>query len=321
MNLKEAYSTLEIPQTSTPEEAKKKFRELSKKWHPDVNKDADAEAKFKKINEAYQVVSSGKSTDREDVQWQGAQQPFNPFGGHPFGQQRRTFNAQPINIKTTISFKESILGCEKDLKFNRNAKCASCDGAGEMAINNGCVVCGGKGQVVKRQGSMIFIQTCSKCNGQTQKKDCDTCKAKGVLETETSVRVSIPGGIVDGNILNLRGMGHFVGSFGPMEQNSDTHLHVKVASEPGLSLEGTNVITTLELSLQEALQGCKKIVNTINGYQDIEVSPKTRNKDEVIIPHLGVNKTGNQRVILDVKYPENIPALIEFLNTTNYKVN
>jgi molecular chaperone DnaJ len=319
MNLKEAYLTLEIPQTSTPEEAKKKYRELTKKHHPDVNKDPGAEAKFKKINEAYQVVSSGKSTDREDVQWQG-QQPFNPFGGNPFGQQR-TFNAQPINIKTTISFKESILGCEKDLKFNRNAKCTSCDGAGEMAINNGCTECGGKGQVVRRQGSMIFIQTCGKCKGQTQKKNCDTCKSKGVLETEASVRVNIPGGIVDGNILNLRGMGHFAGSFGPMEQNSDTHLHVKVTPEPGLSLIGTDVVTTLELSLQEALQGCKKIVNTINGYQDIEVFSKTRNKDEVVIPHLGVNKIGNQRVILDVKYPENISALIDFLNTTNYKVN
>jgi molecular chaperone DnaJ len=319
MQVKEAYAILEIPQTSTPEEAKKKYRELTKKFHPDVNKGADAEAKFKKINEAYQVVSSGKSTDREDVQWQG-QQPFNPFGGNPFGQQR-TFNAIPINIKTTISFKESVLGCEKDLKFNRNAKCTDCDGAGEVAINNGCAACGGKGQVVRRQGSMIFIQSCPKCNGQTQKKDCNTCKTKGVLETETSVRVSIPGGILDGNILNLRGMGHFTGSFGPMDQNSDTHLHVKVTPEPGLSLEGTNVITTLELSLQEALQGCKKIINTINGYQDIEVSPKTRNKDEVIIPYLGVNKTGNQRVILDVKYPEDISTLVDFLNTTNYKVN
>ena len=66
MNLKEAYKILEIPQTATPEEAKKKYRELAKEFHPDVNKDAGAEAKFKKINEAYQVVSSGKGTDRED---------------------------------------------------------------------------------------------------------------------------------------------------------------------------------------------------------------------------------------------------------------
>ena len=71
MNLKEAYSILEIPQGTPPEDAKKKYRELTKKYHPDINKDAGAEDKFKKINEAYQVVSSGKSNDRaEQPQWQ-----------------------------------------------------------------------------------------------------------------------------------------------------------------------------------------------------------------------------------------------------------
>jgi molecular chaperone DnaJ len=320
MNLKEAYTILEIPQTSTPEEAKKKYRELTKKFHPDVNKSPDAEDKFKKINEAYQVVSTGKSTDREDTHHQN----YNPFGGNPFSNfaQQQFYDAQPISIKTTISFKEAILGCEKDIKFNRNTKCTDCNGAGEISLNNGCTQCAGKGQVISRQGSMVFVRSCPKCNGKTEKKDCSTCKADGVLETEASVRVNIPGGVVDGNVLNLRGMGHFVGSFGPMDQHSDAHLHVKVIPEAGLSLVGSDVVSILEISLQEALQGCKKIIKTINGYQDIDVSIKTRNKDEVIIPNLGVNKIGNQRVIMDVRYPEDVSTIIELLNNSeNYKVN
>jgi molecular chaperone DnaJ len=320
MNLQEAYKILEIPPTSTPEEAKKKYRKLAAKMHPDVNKEPDAEAKFKKINEAFQVISTGKSTDREDLNWQQSN-PFNsnPFGFNPFAQQR-SFNAQHIITKIVISFAESVLGCEKEIKFNRNSKCSSCNGAGETVINNGCAACGGKGQVVRQQGGMIFIQTCGKCGGQTPKNKCITCQTKGVVEAEASARVSIPGGVVDGNVLNLQGLGHYIGSLGPMEQHANVHLHIKVVPEPGLSIMGTDVITTLEISLQEALQGCKKIVNTINGYQDIEVLPKTRNKDEVIIPNMGVSLKGNQRVIMDVRYPDDVAPIIETLSNFN-KVN
>jgi molecular chaperone DnaJ len=321
MNLQEAYKILEIPPTSTSEEAKKQYRKLSKKMHPDVNKEPDAEAKFKKINEAFQVVSTGKSTDREDLNWQQASNhQYNPFGANPFAQQR-SFNVQNIITKIVISFVESVLGCEKEIKFNRNSKCSSCNGAGATVINNGCAACGGKGQVIRQQGGMIFIQTCGKCGGQTQKSKCIPCQSKGIVEAEASARVNIPGGIIDGNILNLQGLGHYIGSLGPMEQHANVHLHIKVIPEPGLFIMGTDVVTTLELSLQEALQGCKKIVNTINGYKDIEVIPKTRNKDEFIIPNMGVSLKGNQRVIIDVKYPDDISSLIEVLNNPNYKVN
>ena len=323
MNLQQAYAILEIPQTSTPEEAKKQYRKLSKKMHPDVNKEPDAEAKFKKINEAFQVVSTGKSTDREDLNWQQANHQYSPFNVNPFGTnpfaQQRSFNVQHIIIKISISFTESVLGCEKDIKFNRNSKCAHCNGAGETVVHNGCATCGGRGQVVRQQGGMIFIQTCGKCGGQTQKNKCTVCQTKGIMEAEASARVNIPGGVIDGNILNLQGLGHYIGSLGSFEQHANVHLHIKVIPEPGLSIMGTDVITTLEVSLQEALQGCKKIVNTINGYKDIEVLPKTKNKDEVIIPNMGVSLKGNQRVIVDVKYPDNVEPLIEMLN--NSKVN
>lgn len=166
------------------------------------------------------------------------------------------------------------------------------------------------------------MQTCSKCHGRTQKTICNSCGGKGMSEAEASVQVSIPGGIINGNILNLRGMGNYSGSFGPMDQYTDAHLHINVTPELELSLEKNDVIFTLELSLYEALVGCKKIAKTILGYQDIEVPPMSRNKDEVIISHLGVNKTGNQRVILDVKYPDDVSKLLETLNDfLNYKVN
>ena len=98
MRLDEAYSILEIPSSSTPDEAKKKYRQLSKKYHPDINKEPGAEDKFKKINEAYQIVSTGKDTE--------ASRPV-PQHNYPSN----------IDIRTTISFKESVLGCKQSLKF------------------------------------------------------------------------------------------------------------------------------------------------------------------------------------------------------------
>lgn len=307
MNLKEAYSILEIPQTATPDEAKKKYRELTKKYHPDVNKESGAEDKFKKINEAYQIVSSGKSTDREDVQWQSQ--------GDPFGQWRPTRQAvDNITLHTTISFKESVLGCKKELKFNRHAKCTDCNGAGQVRLNNGCTQCGGRGQVTGRQGHMVFVQTCPKCFGRVQTESCKTCNMNGTRQADVSINVTIPGGLQDGNVLRLAGMGHFAGAVFGMEQYTDVHLHVRVTPAANLRLEGTDVVTDLEVSLVDALRGCTKKVKTIMGDKDIDVKPQSHNKDEVVIPRMGVNGVGNQRVILDVKYPKDVGGLIDFLS-------
>ena len=309
MNLNEAYSILEIPSTATAEEAKKKYREFTKKYHPDINKEPDAEAKFKKINEAYQVISSGKSTDREDVmRRQTSRDPFNPFG------RQVMYEAENINISTTISFKDSVLGCKKELKFNRKTKCQNCNGQGEIQLNNGCTKCGGRGQIVGRQGPMVTIQTCDKCFGRTQVDACKVCSSSGVLDAEASISVTVPGGIQDGNILRLGGIGHFVGSFGPMEQHTDVHLHVSVTPQNSLRIEGMHVVSELEISLLDALKGCQKTVPTILGDKEITIKPRSRHKEEVVIPNVGVNRIGSQRVVLDVKYPADINQLISTLS-------
>jgi len=310
MKLDEAYKILGLTPGVNAEETKKQYRKLTKEFHPDINKDAGAEDKFKKINEAYQIVSSGKSTDRaEQIQWQQGQNPFNPFGHQ---QQQKQVNH--IEAKTTISFKDSILGCKKELKFNRKTKCKDCNGHGEIAKNNGCEKCGGKGQVVTRHGSSIMIETCTKCYGKNQADPCNTCNSEGTLDAEVIITVSIPGGIQNGNILRLGGMGNFAGNFGPIDQHSDVYLHLNVTAEKGLELQGNDVVMNLSISLLEALKGCQKSVKTILGNKDIKIKSKSKNKEEVVILHLGVNQQGNQRVILDIEYPENIDNLINILS-------
>lgn len=312
MNLNEAYTILELSPGVTPEEAKKKYRELTKKWHPDINKEPEAEDKFKKINEAYQCVQNGKGNDKEEY----IDNPFSGFGGfNPFGSSRRVreYDFSPIVNKTNISFKESVTGCKRDIKYARKAKCQECNGEGISLLNNGCDKCGGRGQITGRQGMMIFTQTCDKCHGKVKTKSCEKCAATGVIDSEVSIQVTIPPGIRDGNILKLGGMGHFMANFMGMEQHSDAFLQVEVANDPDLTLIDDNVVSNLTISLLESLKGCKKTVKTIMGDMEIEIKPQSKNKDEVIIPKLGVNLIGNQRVIIDIKYPLDISKLIEVL--------
>lgn len=307
MNLKEAYTILEVPQDASPEDAKKKYRELTKKYHPDVNKEPGNEDRFKKINEAYKVVSTGESTDREaPQQWTGS-----PF--HPFVQQQQQRIVTTIELHTTISFKDSILGCKKDLKFVRNGKCNSCSGQGVIVLNNGCDKCGGRGEIVNQRGNMIFTRTCEKCQGRTKSEACSPCQGTGTTKMDVSIQVNVPGGVSNGNVLRLGGMGNYAGSMFTMDQFTDAHLHINVTPEEGLSLEGQDVVCSLEISLLEALRGCKKSIKTVIGDKEVVVKAKSRNKEEVIMPHLGVSRVGNQRVILDVKYPSNTDKLIGVL--------
>jgi molecular chaperone DnaJ len=308
MNLKEAYATLEIPEGATQEEAKKKYRALSKKWHPDINKDSGAEAKFKKINEAYQCVQNGKGNDPVTM-------PQQQRGAWPGGFTRQqVIQLENVEVTITIDFKESVLGCKKEVKYSRTAKCPTCAGAGEVRLDNGCTECQGRGQVTVMQRGMVMRSTCTKCQGKTSIVDCGACKGEGSIRTDASVHVTVPAGVVNGNILRLQHMGNYAGSvMGIMDQHTDAFCHIKVRPMEGLSIEGKSVVTTIEIPLLEALQGCNRTVKTIFGESEIMIPALSRNRDEVIIPHLGVGGVGDQRVILDVQYPQNTTKLIGVL--------
>lgn len=309
MKVQEAYNILGVSPTATPEEVKKQYRKLTKEFHPDINKDAGAEDKFKKINEAYQVVTTGKSTDPMSEAPKGRSASWNPFSNQTIQE------VENINAYTNISFTDSVVGTKKEIKYSRKNKCAICNGQGVKSIDNGCLVCGGRGRTITQDKGTVFIGVCNACRGATKTEECKNCNGFGTSDVESSVHVTIPGGTVNNTILRLSGMGNFVGTFMfSMDQYTDVHLHVNVEPDSDLVLEGKNVVSKIEISLLEALRGCSKRVKTIVGYSDIEVKPKSRNGDAVIIPKLGVNRIGDHRVILDVKYPKNIDKIIDILS-------
>ena len=301
MNLKEAYTTLELSLGTSPEDAKKKYRELTKKYHPDINKEKGAEEKFKKINEAYECIKNGKGNERSPMPQARPSQHYHQM-------------IENIDVNATIDFKESVLGCKKEIKYSRQAKCQDCNGQGEVRQNNGCKKCGGKGRITNQERGMIFIRDCPDCQGRASMSTCNSCKGEGLAQADVSVHVTIPAGIVDGNILRLQGMGNYAGSMmGMIDQYTDVFCHVKVKSEPGLSIEGKYVVSTVAVPLLDALRGCERTVKTIFGDRRIQIKPESRNRDEVIIPHHGVGGTGDQKVLLDVQYPKDTAKLIGLL--------
>lgn len=313
MKYSEACKILGVSEEVSPEEAKKKYRQLSKTMHPDVNKDPDATEKFKQINEAYSVVSSGKKDDEQ------AFNGFNPFDGfidlNPFiGNFKKSKRVvlQEVSLNIDISFKESVLGCKKEIKFNRRTKCEFCRGAGTIRLDNGCAKCKGKGVVMQQQNNMIFTTTCNSCHGQTKSEDCKQC-TDGAQYKDTSISVTIPPGVQSGNVLRLNGMGHYIQSNMNFDNYTNAFLHIKVIPEDNLYIKNDNVYSDLNISLLEALQGTTKEINTIFGKKTLEIKPLTKNKDELNIPNCGIAGKKDQIVCINVYYPENVEKIINTL--------
>src|SRR5579859_177866 len=199
MQKSEAYSILGISPDSSPEEAKKQYRKLMKQFHPDLNKDADAERKSKEINEAYQVISSPEPEENSFFPGFHGFSTISLEDLFPFNQQKTYFNS-PLILESNITFAESVLGSTRELKYSRQTKCTSCEGQGTVSDNNSCAKCHGKGKFVSSQNGSVFIQTCPACHGKTKKSPCQPCNKKGTVTSEVSIKVNIPGGVKDSNI-------------------------------------------------------------------------------------------------------------------------
>lgn len=331
IKIDEAFSLLGLSRTASEEELKAKYKELAKKYHPDVYKD-DPD-KFKKINEAYQLIQDYKANPskyerptftRNDVGGGfniNLQDLFSHFrsniadGEDEDDSPRRTLNIPPPNIKLKITFKESVLGEDKQIKYTRWSKCAACNGVGLEYVNNGCQSCNGFGRVVSNNKGMIFSKVCTKCYGKNIKKNkCTTCDVKGVIESEINGSVHVPAGVLDGAVLRLGGAGHYMSNSMFGDSYGDVYVHVSVEKDPDFELIGSDVVSHLKIPLLDALVGTAREVRTIHGNRQLGIPALTKNKDELRVLGCGVKGTsGVHRVILDVEYPTDVKSLVEYL--------
>jgi len=310
MDINKAYKVLGCSSNTSEEELKKIYRNLAIANHPDKGGDAN---KMKEINEAYQFIQDYKKNPQKHMPRQSS-----PFGFNIedfFGNMNQEIELQkPPHIHINISFEEAVKGCEKVAEYDRNVRCNSCNGEGFIKLNNGCDKCGGQGRIVSGQNGMTFIQTCPKCYGKVNKKDCDACDSNGYIKDKMSGMINVPAGIGNGQTLRLSGMGHYMGSnaFG-MHSVSDAFITIHYEKDPEISIEGRDVVSSIDIPLLDALRGVEKSVRTIYGDKNITIPAKAKNKDEISIEGCGVGFSGKHRVILNVMYPENVDNIIKSL--------
>ena len=337
---KDYYQILGIVKGASDEEIKKAFRVLAHKYHPD--KEGGDEAKFKEINEAYQVLSDPKKKAQYDQFGQtfdqGGPGGFGGFGG--FGGQNVNFDmgdlgemfgdmfgmgrgggrgrarGKDIEVNVTISFAEAAFGVEKTIELYKPVICATCSGTGVPpgVKTHQCKTCGGQGRVRQVQrtilGSFEAVATCPDCRGTGSIPDqtCKDCGGAVVRREKTSVTVKIPAGINDGETIRLPGQGEAAGRGG---DPGDLYLHVRMRPDERFERDGFDVYSDLEVPFSEAALGVERKVETLDGELTVKVPAGVQSGAEIRLKGRGVTRLqssgrGDHYVRVTVRTPEHL---------------
>jgi molecular chaperone DnaJ len=331
------YEILGVSRNATNDELKSAFRTLARKYHPDVNKEPDAEEKFKEINEAYAVLSD---PEKRRVYDQYGAEGLNSTGGMPdwttmdfsdilgeffgFGstRTRQRQNAPrrgaDLNYSVTLTFEEAVFGVEKQVEITRDEVCSTCHGSGAEpgTTPTRCTNCGGTGEVRQvRQtflGSMVQVTTCPVCNGRGEviNTPCHTCKGRGFERKVQTKPVSIPGGVDNGNQLRLAGEGQPGVNGGP---HGNLYIEIKVKSHKFFRRKENDILLDLNINVAQATLGADIDVPTIEGTSKLHVPAGTqpgkvfslRNKG---FPVLNGSGRGDELVIINVEMPTKLTS-------------
>ena len=330
------YEILDLPRSASDEEIKRSFRKLAQQWHPDVSTDADADARFKEINEAYQVLSDPQRRQAYDMYGRagvggtgaGSYGPFGGFqgfgdifdaffgGAAPGGTARRARRPAGADLRYDLglTFDEAINGADKDITFSALDRCATCAGSG-AAEGSGpisCPQCGGSGEVREVRstllGQMVNVTACGRCRGtgQVVEQPCPTCRGDGRTERKRTLRVSVPAGIDDGHQIRLTGEGE-AAPRGGVPGNLYVVTHVE--EHPLLKRDGTELYLELRLSITQATLGAQVPIVTPDGEELLDIKPGTQPGTEIRrrgkgVPHLRrPGSRGDLHVLVDVDVP------------------
>lgn len=319
---KDFYELLGLEKGTSEQDIKRAYRKLAAKYHPDVNKDADAESKFKEISDAYEILSDPKKRTQYDQfghaafeggggghggGFQGGgeyEDIFNSFfgGGGGFGGQQRRHagpkQGRDVEVQIRLTFRESIDGLTKTIKFSANEKCSPCNGRGQEknSRTKSCTTCHGTGQVAGRQQTPFgIIQTqmvCPNCKGEGEipEKPCKKCNGKGRKIGERKVEVKIPAGVFDGALLRIARKGEAGEKNAP---SGDLLLHISVSSSYTFRREGDDIHTTLKIHAFQAILGTEVEIETVHGISKIKIPAHTAHGKTLRIRGKGIPKIGS----------------------------
>lgn len=331
------YKVLGVSRESTKEEIRSAYRKLARRYHPDVSTDPDAEAHFKEINEAYQVLSDDETRARYDRfghagLGQGDMGGFTGFGFGGFEDifedffgfgARRTARQGPqrggdLRYDMEITFEEAVFGCSKEIHLARHETCPTCNGSGAEPGTSPvrCAECGGSGQIRRVQqsifGSFVNVTTCPRCNGSGElvNTPCSTCHGAQRIEKVRKLIVDIPSGVDDGMRMRLAGEGES-GVFGGPAGNLYVVLHVK--PHEYFRRREQDILLNININVAQAALGADIKVPTLEGESKLHIPPGTqtgaifRLRGEGV-PRLRGGGRGDEVVIVNVAVPTELSA-------------
>ncbi len=340
---KDYYEILGIDKKASKEDVKKAFRTLAHKYHPD--KKTGDDAKFKEINEAYSILSDDQKRAQYDQFGSagpnsgfggfGGGQGFDGFdfsqftqGGNGFefdfgdifgdifgnGGRRQAKRGRDISIDIELSFEDSVFGVERIILLNKTSRCENCSGTGAEKNSEliTCETCNGKGSVreVKKTffGQFESTVTCGKCQGKGKmpKVKCGVCYGNGILKKESEIKVKIPSGIDNGEMIRLSGGGEAVAG----GENGDLYIKVYVKKHSVFKKDGNNLVMDLPVKLTSALLGAEESIKTLDGEIKLKIPEGVTHGEILRIRGKGVPFEKNHRGDILVKVHIEIPKKI-----------
>jgi molecular chaperone DnaJ len=334
---------------------KKAFRRLARELHPDVNRhDPEAEEKFKRAAEAYEVLSD---PERRRVYDAFGEQGLRSGGWSPgaggfgnledvleslFGRSDPLFGdlfgfgrggpaaGADIAAEVEVSLAEVLTGTTRELSFEAVTTCDRCRGNGAEPGTpiRTCSECGGAGEIRRVSqtafGQMVRAGTCPRCGGagKVPEQPCEECGGRGRVSGTRTWEVEVPPGIESGQRIRITGGGH-AGEAGAA--SGDLYVRVHVGDDERFRREGADLISVIEVSAPEAMLGTTTTVPTLDGDREVEVEPGTQPGERVVLRGLGLpdlrgSARGDQHVFVNVIVPGNLSdeqrGLVERLGDT-----
>ena len=320
------YALLGVARSANADELKKAYRKRARELHPDANPgNAEAEAKFKEVSRAYEVLSDPEKKARYDQFGEAGIGGGGGAGGDPFGGGAGGFGdifeaffggggspfggggqrgpsgpprGQDVEAVADISFVDAVFGCNNEVKVRTAVRCEDCSGSGAEKGTSAttCTECNGAGQVRRvRQsmlGQMVTMAACGRCSGMGQiiASPCNSCRGEGRKVKEVAYTVDVPAGIDSGQTLRLTGKGA-VGVRGGGA--GDLYVHVRVADHGTFRREDDDLVTDVVISIAQAALGTQLTLGTLDGDEELVIPAGTQHGREFVLKGRGVTRLTN----------------------------
>lgn len=342
------YDILGVSRNADETEIKKAYRNLARKFHPDVNKDPGAEDKFKEINEAYSTLSDAQKKSQYDRMGHdaftnaskgsyggggyggGFNADFSGFGDifdfagdifGGFGRQRGPRRGDDLLMRLDVTLKDAVFGANRDIEVLHAESCHTCNGTGsETKQTKPCPKCGGSGQIRQASqtpfGNFIRQSTCDLCHGKGKipEKSCPSCKGSGHEKVKRKVSVHIPPGVDTGMRLRMEGYGE-AGDHGA--PTGDLYIEIHVKGDSRFERDGDTLLTRIRISPAQAVLGTTADVTTIDDrHLEVKVPAGTQGGKKLRISGEGVRKRGRPGDLLvdvEVLIPKHVNAEVKAL--------